>query len=177
MTLGRLNQRGQTLIEIAIGMTILSVVLLTATSAAISSSQQGSNAYIDLMGSELVQEGIEQVTLYRNYCASQGYVPANCTSIRNWATTDATSTLSTPQFDVSSWKLIPATLPIAANLGAEDPFTPGKFSRYFQFKDVSDPTLTGFVEIEAKVTISWSDNSGNTQTVSGATVLTNWNGG
>lgn len=173
---------GQTLIEIAIGMTILSVVLLTATSAAVSSSQQGTNSYIDLLASEYTQEGIEQITLYRNYCAGIGY-SGSCVPISNWAPSGGSSirTLTTTGWGESNWSLSGplAGPPSSPNMGSEDPFTPDRFTRYIQFTDVTDPTLAsgGLVEWEAKVIVTWTDLDGTTQSESGSTVLSDWNGG
>jgi Tfp pilus assembly protein PilV len=174
------SETGQTLIEIAIGMTILSIVLLTATSTAVSASMQGTNSYIDLLGSELTQEGIEQITLYRNYCAAVSYTAPNCTPIESWATTDSTSWLDTTQWGVDTWKLNPG-MPTGSGMPTnEDPFTPAKYTRYFQFNNVNtDPVLStsGITEVEVKVIVQWKDQDGKTQSVNGATVLTNWNGG
>jgi prepilin-type N-terminal cleavage/methylation domain-containing protein len=66
MKLLSLNQRGQTLVEVVIGVAILSLVMASATTVAVNSSKSGTDSYDQLRASELAEEGIEAIHNYRD---------------------------------------------------------------------------------------------------------------
>ena len=61
-----IRERGQSLVEVVIGVAILSLVMTSATTVAVKSSKAGTDSYDRLRASQLVQEGLEAMRAYRD---------------------------------------------------------------------------------------------------------------
>jgi Tfp pilus assembly protein PilV len=170
-----LGEKGQTLIEAVIGVTILSLVMSSATMVAVSSSKAGTDSYDRLRATELAREGIERMRVYRDEWIRQNPLEDPVAQFNKWqAAFPASSSSYGPAPTGGSW----------SQTGSET--VDGRYTRKIWMTNL-EQSSSGWVNPDSysnrlgdrkRVTsqVSWTDQSGNAQAVSLDTVLVDYQG-
>ncbi len=163
-----MNNKGQTLIELVVGLGLLAVTITILSVATITGLQNSQFSKNQAQATKLAQEGMEKVRTIRN----RNYTVCGPSPVTDW--NSIYSTALTCQSNPSSCSYVLATAADPAPGGCtptefwlnivnptlpEEIITEGvSFSRLIIIKDYGTPSV--LTQKEITVTVSWTDISG-----------------